>query len=426
MRRLGAAARRAHARTFRSLSERNYRLFFIGHATSVIGTWMQRVAQDWLVLTLTGSGIALGITAALQFTPMLVLALWGGAVVDRVDKRRLIIATQVVQGLLAVALAALTITGAVELWMVYALALGLGLVTVLDNPARHAFVAEMVEPENYVNAQALNSTVHNMGRLIGPAVAGVLIATVGVGIAFAINAVSFLAVIAGLLRMDSSALRRPPRKDRRRGEVREALRYVWRVPELRAVLFLVLVVALFGQNFRVVLPLFASDTFASGAEVYGYLTAALGLGAVLGAVGSASRETATSWGLVLSCVAFGAVNLAAAAAPNLVAAYLAMVALGVANIVFNTLARTILQLRTDRSMQGRVIALHQMIFLGSIPLGGPLLGWMIEAWGPRSGFVVAGATALVAGVVLLPRLRRLNRDVPAPSDDVRPVPARDS
>ena len=413
MTRVGRAWRNVGARTFRSLSERNYRLFFIGHATSVIGTWMQRVAQDWLVLTLTDSAIALGITAAMQFTPMLVLGLWGGAVVDRVDKRRLIIGTQVVQGLLAVALAVLTITGAVELWMVYALALALGLVTVLDNPARQAFVAEMVEPENYVNAQALNSTVHNMGRLLGPAAAGLLIATVGVGAAFAINAVSFLAVIAGLIRMDSTALRRPPRKERRRGQAREGLRYVWGIPELRAVLFLVLVVALFGQNFRVVLPLFASDTFASGAEVYGYLTAALGLGSVVGAVGSASRETATSWGLVLFCIAFGAVNLAAAAAPNLVVAYLVMIALGVTNIVFNTLARAILLLRAEPSMQGRVIALHQIIFLGSIPLGGPLLGWVTELWGARFGFVLAGATALAAGLWLLPRLRRVNRGVMA-------------
>ena len=411
MTRVGTAVRRTRDRTFRSLSERNYRLFFTGHAASVIGTWMQRVAQDWLVLTLTDSGIALGLTAALQFTPMLLLGLWGGAVVDRADKRRLIIGTQAVQAALAVVLAALTLTGAVELWMVFALALGLGLVTVLDNPARHAFVAEMVGPEDYVNAHALNSTVHNMGRMIGPAVAGLLIATVGVGIAFAINAVSFLAVIAGLLRMDRSALRRPQGKMRRRGQVREGLRYVWGRPELRAVLFLVLVVALFGQNFRVVLPLLASDTFDSGAEVYGYLTAALGLGAVLGAVASASRDTATSWGLGLSCVAFGVVNLVAAAAPELLAAYLAMVALGATNIVFNTLARTILQLRADPSMQGRVIALHQMIFLGSIPVGGPLLGWVTESWGARSGLVLAGATALVAGTALLPRLRRLGREL---------------
>ena len=187
MRRLGRAARDVRRRTFRSLQERNYRLFFQGHAVSVIGTWMQRVAQDWLVLTLTGSGVALGISAALQFGPMLFLGLWGGNVVDRVDRRRLIMATQSVQAVLAAILAVLALAGIVELWMVYALALALGLVTVLDSPARQAFVGEMVEPADYVNAQALNSTVHNAGRLVGPAIAGILIATAGVGVAFVVN-----------------------------------------------------------------------------------------------------------------------------------------------------------------------------------------------------------------------------------------------
>ena len=406
MRRLGRAARDVRRRTFRSLQERNYRLFFQGHAVSVIGTWMQRVAQDWLVLTLTGSGVALGISAALQFGPMLFLGLWGGSVVDRVDRRRLIMATQSVQAVLAAILAVLALAGIVELWMVYALALALGLVTVLDSPARQAFVGEMVEPADYVNAQALNSTVHNAGRLVGPAIAGILIATAGVGAAFVVNAVSFVAVLVGLVRMDVTHLRRtPPTTGRRRGQAREGLRYVRASPELRAVLLLVLVVALFGQNFRVVLPLLAQDTFRGDAEVYGYLTAALGLGAVLGALFSASRDSATSWALVLSCLVFGTVNLAAAAAPTLISAYLAMVAVGFANIVFNTLARTVLQLGAEPSMHGRVLALHGLVFLGSTPFGGPLLGWICEAYGARAGFVLAGLTSLAAAAWLLPRLR---------------------
>lgn len=405
MRRLGRAARDARHRTFRSLQEPNYRLFFQGHAVSVIGTWMQRVGQDWLVLTLTGSGVALGISAALQFGPMLFLGLWGGTVVDRVDRRRLIMATQSVQAVLAATLAVLALAGIVELWMVYALALALGLVTVLDSPARQAFVGEMVEPADYVNAQALNSTVHNAGRLVGPAIAGILIATAGVGVAFVVNAVSFVAVLVGLVRMDVTHLRRTPPTGRRKGQAREGLRYVRASPELRAVLLLVLVVAMFGQNFRVVLPLLAQDTFRGGAEVYGYLTAALGLGAVLGALFSASRESATSWALVLSCLAFGAVNLAAAAVPTLIAAYLAMVAIGFANIVFNTLGRTILLLGTEPSMHGRVLALHGLVFLGSTPFGGPLLGWICEAYGARAGFVLAGVTSLAAAAWLLPRLR---------------------
>jgi MFS family permease len=336
---------------------------------------------------------------------MLLLGLWGGTVVDRVDRRKLIIATQSVQAVLAGALAVLALTDVVQLWMVYALALALGLVIVLDSPARQAFVAEMVEPGDYVNAQALNSTIHNAGRLVGPAIAGLLIATAGVGFAFVVNAVSFVAVLVGLLRMDTSALRRVAPTGERKGQAREGLRYVLAAPDLRAVLLLVGIVALFGQNFRVVLPLFAQSTFDGEADVYGYLTAALGLGAVLGALFSASRETATSWALMLSCVAFGAVNLVAAAAPTLVAAYLAMIAVGFANIVFNTLGRTVLQLGSDPGMHGRVLALHGLVFLGSTPFGGPLLGWICEAYGARAGFVVAGVAALLAGAVLLPRIR---------------------
>ena len=408
------AARRTYARTFRSLRDPNYRRFFTGQAVSVIGTWMQRVAQDWLVFTLTGSGVALGISTALQFGPMLVLGLWAGAVVDRVDRRRLIIATQSVQAVLAATLAVLTLTGVVQLWMVYALVLALGFTTVFDTPARLALVGEMVEPADYVNAQALNSTVHNAGRLVGPAIAGLLIASVGVGAAFVVNAVSFVAVLIGLLRMDAARLRRIRPTGPRNGQAREGLRYVLSDPNLRAVLLLVGIVALFGQNFRVVLPLLAQSTFDGGAEVYGYLTAALGLGAVLGALFSASRETATSWSLLLSCLLFGVVNLLAAAAPTLVAAYLAMIAVGFVNIVFNTLGRTVLQLGSDPRMHGRVLALHALVFLGSTPFGAPLLGWVCEAYGARVGFVLAGVTALGAGVLLLPRLRALRGAAPVP------------
>lgn len=422
MRRLARAARHAHDRTFRSLREPNYRRFFLGQSVSVVGTWMQRVAQDWLVLTLTGSGVALGISTALQFGPMLVLGLWGGTVVDRVDRRKLILGTQAVQAVLAATLGLLALTGVVELWMVYALALALGLTTVLDSPARQALVGEMVEPADYVNAQALNSTVHNAGRLVGPAIAGLLIATTGVGAAFLVNAVSFVAVLLGLLRMDPSGLRPPPTDPGpRKGQVREGLQYVRASPDLRAALLLIGVVALLGQNFRVVLPLFAQSTFDGGAEVYGYLTAALGLGAVAGALFSASRETATSWGLLLSCLAFGVVNLIAAAVPTLVAAYLAMVAVGFVNIVFNTIGRTVLQLGSDPGMHGRVLALHGLVFLGSTPLGGPLLGWICQAYGARAGFVVAGVGTLVTGCVLLPRLRALRAGAGEPAGSA-PVP----
>lgn len=409
MKRLARTVRRAPGRVFRSLHEPNFRRFFAGHAVSVVGTWMQRVAQDWLILTLTGSGVALGVSTVLQFGPVLLLGLWGGTVVDRVDRRRLLIATQSTQAVLAATLAVLTLTDVVQLWMVYALALALGVVTVLDSPARQALVGEMVQPADYVNAQALSSTVHNAGRLVGPAVAGLLVAATGVAVAFVVNAVSFAAVLVGLLRMDPGAMHRTRSRDQGKRRAREGLNYVLGRPELRATLLIVGVVALFGQNFRVVLPLLAQSTFDGGPEVYGYLTAALGLGAVLGALFSASRETATSWGLLLSCVAFGALNLLAAAAPVLTAAYVAMVAVGFVNIVFNTLGRSVLLLGSDPDMHGRVLALHGLVFLGSTPFGGPLLGWICEAFGARTGFVVAGATAVVVAAALFPRVRAIRR-----------------
>ncbi|GII42787.1 MFS transporter [Planotetraspora phitsanulokensis] len=400
-------SRTAHRRVFRSLTVPNYRRFFAGHAVSVIGTWMQRVAQDWLVLELTDSPVALGISTALQFLPTLLFGLWGGVLVDRLDRRRTIMATQAASAVLAAALAVLVLSDLVQLWMVYALTLGLGFVTVLDTPARQAFITEMVSPENYVNAQALNSTVHNAGRLVGPAVAGVLIATVDVGAAFAVNALSFAAVLLGLARMNPKELHRVPALPRAKGQARQGLRYVWEHPELRACLFLVAVVALLGQNFRVVFPLLARETFGGGPEVYGWLTSALGVGAVLGALASAARVDATAWSLLLWTFAFAGVNVAAAAAPALALAMAAIVALGIANICFNTLARTLLQIRTDPTLQGRVIALHSLVFLGSTPLGAPITGWVCEQWGPRAGLLLAGISAGLAGLAVLPWLRKV-------------------
>jgi MFS family permease len=398
-------ARAAHRRVFRSLAVPNYRRFFLGHAVSVAGTWMQRVAQDWLVLDLSDSAVALGLAASLQFLPTLLFGLWGGVLVDRLDRRRTIMATQAASALLAAVLAALVLGGVVQLWMVYALALCLGLVTVLDVPARHAFVTEMVEPEDYVNAQALSSSVHNLGRLAGPALAGVLISAVDVGAAFAVNALSFAAVLLGLARMDPGQLRRLPATRRAKGQVRQGLRYVWRHPELRACMFLVAVVALLGQNFRVVLPLLARDTFDGTAEVYGWLTSALGAGAVLGALASAARQNVTAWSLLIWTWVFAGVNVVAAVAPGLAIALAVMVGLGVANICFNTLARTLVQLGADSTMQGRVIALHSFVFLGSTPFGGPITGWVCEQWGPRAGLLLAGVSAGLAALVVLPRLR---------------------
>jgi MFS family permease len=411
--------RRPTERMFRSLQVPNYRIFFGGHAVSVIGTWMQRVAQDWLVLELSDSPVAVGVATALQALPTLFLGLWGGLLVDRLDRRKTIIGTQAVSAVLAAALAVLTLTGVVQLWMVFGLALGLGLVTVLDVPARQAFITEMVGPDDYVNAQSLNSTVHNAGRLIGPAVAGLLIAWVGSGAAFAINAVSFIAVLVSLFRMDPDRLDRAEPLPRERGQALEGLRYVWGRADLRACLVLVAVVALFGQNFRVVLPLFARDVLGGGAETYGWLTSALGAGAVVGALATAARETVTAWAMLLAAAAFAVVSILLAGAPGLVVALGLLVGLGIANICFNTLARVLLQLGADASMQGRVIALHAIVFTGSTPFGGPMIGWVCEQFGARVGLLVSGVAPLVVALALLPTLRRVHRRedaaLPSPS-----------
>jgi MFS family permease len=241
-------------RTFTSLANPNFRAYFLGSAVSVSGTWMQRVAQDWLVLELSHSGVALGVASSLQFAPVLVLGAWGGAVIDRVDRRRLLIVTQASSALLAAVLGAVTAAGAVTLWMVYALALALGVVTVFDSPARQTFVAEMVGTEHVVNAQSLYSSVHNGGRLVGPAMAGIVIAWWGVAAAFALNALSFAAMIVALASMNVNALMRTPPAIRAPRQVRDGLRYLWNHRDLRVSLVLVAVVGVFGQNFRVVLP----------------------------------------------------------------------------------------------------------------------------------------------------------------------------
>ena len=345
----------------RSLHRPNYRRFITGHAISVVGTWMQRVAQDWLVLELTGSAVAIGTATALQFLPMLLFGVWGGVLVDRFDRWKLIVITQSVSLVLAAVLAVTTLLGQTTLGLVYVMAALLGLVTVVDSPARQAFVTDLVPPADYVNAQAINSTIHNAGRLVGPAIAGLVIAAAGAGPAFAINALSFVAVLAGLARIDRSSLYRSERLARGKGQVREGLRYAWGHRQLRATLLLVAVVGLFGQNFRVVLPITATEVLGGNAATYGYLTAALGLGAVMGALGAASRQTVTGRGLLLWTVAFGVVNLATALVGGLMVALAALVAVGVTNILFNTLARTLLQLRSDPVVQGRVRVLNRML-----------------------------------------------------------------
>jgi len=392
-------------RTFRSLRVRNFRLLFLGQLVSVTGTWMQTVAQNWLVLTLTDSGVALGVTVALQFLPTLLFGLWGGLVADRFDKRRVLIATQVVPAVLAVVMGTLVATGSVQLWMVYVLAFLLGVVHMVDMPTRHAFVMEMVGPDDIANAVALNSAMFNTGRMVGPAAAGVVIASAGIASSFLINAVSFLPVVASLVAIRPGDLFRQAPAPAGPGGVRAGLRYVWTSPTLRRPLLLVAVIGTFGFNFAVVLPLLARFTFDGGARMYGVLTSLMSLGSLLGALYAASRSRPTRPVLLRSAAAFGALTVAAAAIPSPVALAPVLVAVGVAMMVFLATANATLQLTAAPAMRGRVMALYGLVFLGTTPVGGPLLGWIGETWGAPAGLAFAGGVSLAAAIVAMAAAR---------------------
>jgi MFS family permease len=383
-------------RMFRSLRVRNYRLFFFGQLVSLTGTWMQQVGQDWLVLRLTDRALPLGITLALQFAPMLVLGAWAGVVADRLDKRRLLLATQAAMASLALVLGVLTATGAIRLWMVYVLALLLGCATAFDMPTRQAFVSEMVGPDRVTNAIGLNSAVFNSARVVGPAVAGVLIAAVGIAPAFLINAASYLAVIAGLLAMDPTRLHRLPPVDRAEGQVRAGLRYVWANPVLRSTIALVAVVGALGLNYRVALPLLARFTFGGDASAYGALASIMAAGAVVGSLAAARRGRPSRALLLGSVAVFGLLSFAAAAAPTLIAEAVVLAPLGVASMTFLATANSTLQLASSPEMRGRVMALYGLVFLGSTPVGGLLGGWMAGQFGPRSILLLSGVSSLAA------------------------------
>ncbi|WP_162606613.1 MFS transporter [Jiangella asiatica] len=414
-------AREALRRSLQSLRVRNYRLFFGGHAISVAGTWMQRVAQDWLVFEITGSAVAIGAAMALQFGPILLLGIWGGVIADRVDRRIALLVTQAVQLVLALVLGTLVVAGIDHLWIVMAFSLLLGLATVVDQPVRQAFVAELVDRDSIANAQVLNSAAHNLGKVAGPVAAGGVIAWQGAGAAFLVNAASFLPLLVNLARMDGATLRRPPRLVRGRGQARAGLRYVRDHPDLRIAMVLLLVVCVLGQNFRVVFPLVGAELFDGGAGTYGTLMAMLGLGAMLAAVFTAARQTATVRGLIVAAAGFGLAGTALAISPTLGLALAVTVVVGIANFSFNTLARTVLQLVADQAMHGRVLALHGVVFLGSTPIGGLLLGWVCERWGARVGLLVGGLSALAVAAVAERMFRRAHSRPPMTPSTVEPA-----
>jgi MFS family permease len=397
---------RAARVTFRSMSVRNYRLYFAGQLISTTGTWMQSIAQAWLVLQITGSGVALGVTVALQFLPVLLVGAWGGLVADRVDKRRLLVATQAAAGVLALVLGTVTALGVVQLWMIYVLALGLGAVNALDNPARRAFVVEMVGDEHVSNAVSLSSAMFMAARVIGPAIAGLVIAGFGVSWCFFANGVSYSAAVIAFLAMRENEFFAVEPVPKRKGQLREGLRYAWSTPALRLVLVLTAVIGTLAFNFQVVLPLLAKQTFSGGADTLGVLYASMSIGSVIGALVSAHEARATRRFVLGAALAFGAALVAAALAPTFAVELLVLVPVGAAGIAFTAMANGVLQTETAPEMRGRVAALFTVAFLGSTPIGGPIIGWVSQQLGPRAGLWVGAVATLAVTVVAIAGIRR--------------------
>ncbi len=390
----------AARRSLRSFELPNYRRYFFGQLVSLSGTWMQTVAETWLVLQLTHSGVAVGFAAALQFSPMLLGGAWGGLIADRMPKRRLLIATQTAMAIPALALLGLTVTHSLALWMLYVAIFARGAVNAVDNPTRQAFTVELVGPDRLVNAVSLHSAIVNGARTVGPALAGITIATLGVEPCFALNALSFGAMIFALHGMDRSALRPAVRASREPGQLRDGLRYVRATPQLWIPLALMAVVGTFTFNFQVLLPLMATFTFHGGAGDYALLTSAMGVGAILGAVANGARTRVHPALLAGAAIVFGALMLLLAATPSILGAAFALVPVGAASVVFAASVNSALQLAVDPAMRGRVMALYSVVFIGSTPIGGPLMGWIANGPGPRTALALGGLVAIAAGLVV--------------------------
>ncbi|HMS37660.1 MAG TPA: MFS transporter [Arachnia sp.] len=394
-----AARPGARARTFASFAVANYRLFFIGALVSNLGTWIQRIGQDWLVLTeLTdGSSTALGIVTALQFLAVPFLAPYAGAVVDRFSKRTVLLITQLALGLTSLALWALIATGAVALWHVYVIAFLTGVISAFDNPARQAFVSEIVPLELLPNAVGLNSTSFNGARLIGPGVAGLLVAGVGVGPTQLINAVSFAAMIAAILAMNTGQLTPAPRAASA-GAAVDGLRYLRRRPDLVVLLVIVFMLGTFGMNFQIFNATMATEVFGKGAEEFGLLGTIMAIGTLAGALMAARRATPTLRTILLALTGFAVSTLALTFAPNYVVYSLLLIPSGFFALTVMTTANAAVQMGSAPEYRGRVMSIYVAIFLGGTPLGAPAIGWLGEVLGPRASVLIA---AVATGLTVL-------------------------
>ncbi|MCD7039352.1 MFS transporter [Pseudomonas sp. MAFF 311095] len=398
--------------TFRSLRSPNYRIWAAGALVSNIGTWMQRTAQDWLVLTqLTPhNAAAVGIVMSLQFGPQLLLLPWTGFAADHYDQRKLLIVTQAVMGLLALTLGMLTITGFVELWHVYVFAFLSGCASAFDAPVRQIFVAELVAEKDLSNAIALNSTSFNMARMIGPAVAGLTIASVGTGWAFLLNGSSFFAVLASLFFLRVSGQHTKVRALRTKGSLTEGLRYVWARPDLKAILLMLFLIGTFGMNFPIFISTMAVRVFDTDARGYGLLSSTLAIGTLAGALIAAGRERPQFRSLLNGAAIFGIGCTLAALAPNYWLFAVALVIIGVGAMTFSNTTNSLMQLTTEPAMRGRVIALRVGVALGGTPIGAPIVGWVADHLGPRWALGVGAVSGILAvGVALYTLKRQMDR-----------------
>ncbi len=410
-------------RTFRSLRTRNYRLWFIGQTLSQCGTWMQSLALPWLVYrVLTHSAVDLGITSALLFAPVLAFGAIGGLVADRFDKRKVLLATQAAFAAQSVTLWLVVASGYARLSVVWALALCYGFINVFDNPSRQSFVVEMVGTEDLTNAVGLNSVIVNASRIVGPAAAGLVLAlssggTAGVttacGRIFLVNAISFAAVLGALAAMRPSELHRRPPVGRAKGQIKDGLRYAWGKWELRVPIVMMAVIGTLAYNFSVILPLFAADVFRHGGGTAGALVTAMGVGALAGGLVIAARQRPGYRLLVAVTIAFGAFILAVAAAPTLPVALVLLLPMGAASIGFIATANSLLQLHSTPAMRGRVMALWAMVFLGSTPIGAPLIGYLAGQFGARAALALGGCATLAVGAWAAFELRRIRDELRA-------------
>jgi MFS family permease len=406
---------RAGRVTFAALSIPNYRRYYGGQSISLIGTWMQMTAQSWLVLTLTHSGAALGVIVALQTLPVLLLGPYGGVIADRVDKRRMMIALQSAMGVQALILGLLTVTGAVRVWEIGLLAAVLGFNNAFENPARQSFMMELVGPEHLRNAVSLNSVLVNAARSIGPAVGGILIATVGTGVCFLANAASFIAVVLSLTTLDASQLATVQPAPRARGQLREGLRYIRSTPALAVPLVMMAVAGCLTYEFQVSLPVMADRGLRVGATGFGFMTAAMGVGAVMGGLLVAARGKIGLRPLVLSALGFGTALSFATIAPSLPLELFALGVAGAGSIAFMSMGNSTLQLNSAPEMRGRVMSLWFVAFQGSTPIGGPLVGVTMTAFGARAGLGLGAAVALLVAFGGALAIRRLAVPPAAPA-----------